>query len=253
MLARSLIALISLIALAGCGRGSEDFTVPVARPVNVVASAFGNKALDGDITPLFPGLKVVRTEPAPNAVLYTFPGDGSFPAAIRFTFEPAPDGEGTVIHTAIDVPSTTVVLAGKEMVISESKVEAMVRGILRAAASKMEEGRDTETEQRDFARMMTVLAIATDSKQLRLARDISNYPEWYLAGLGWLTGGGDGPANPYGDPTEGEDLGMAAAREERRMQRAENEEQAEAAQNARPMDEAVGESAAGEPAGGSFD
>lgn len=245
-----LVAIASLL-LAACGRGSEDFTVSVARPPDRVASAFGQAGLDSDIAALFPGLKVVRTSPAPNEVLYTVPGDGSFQTAIKLRFAPSADGKATVIHAAIDVPSTEVTFDGKAMVISEGKVERIFAGILRTASSKLEEGRGIENEQRDFSRMLTVLAIATDSKKLALAQDISKYPDWYMAGLGWLSGIGGGAENPYGDYAGGEDPSAAARQDEYKQSRAEREEKAKAEEASEPMDEARGDSARGDYAGGS--
>ncbi|MFM5922621.1 MAG: hypothetical protein ACKOPG_00345 [Novosphingobium sp.] len=246
MLRRFLFSLVLGLALSACGRGSEDFTVNIARPASTVASAFGHRGLDGDITALFPGLKVVRTEPVPGEVLYTIPGDGDFPATIKLTFESTDSGKTTVVHAAVDTPRTKIRFGGKDMVISESLVERMVRGILRSASSKMEEGRSTEEEQRDFSRMLTVLAIATDSKQMRLAQDITKYPEWYMAGLGWLSGVGDGPSNPYGEFAEGDDPNMAARMDESAQRRAEREEQEKTAENSQAMDDARGDSARGE-------
>lgn len=245
-----LIALASLLLVA-CGRGSEDFTVKIDRPAERVRSAFGQVSLDGEIAAMIPGLKVVRTAPEPNTVLYTIPGDGSFPATIKLIFEPSADGKATVIRGAVDVPSTTVTFEGKSMVISESKVERIIAGILRSASSKLEKGSEIENEQRDFARMLTVLAIVTDSKKLALAQDISKYPEWYMAGLGWLSGIGDGADSPYGDYAGGEDPGMDARQEEYKQRRAESEEKAKAEEAAEPMDQARGDSAGGDYVGGS--
>jgi hypothetical protein len=249
---RILFIAIASLLLAACGRGSEDFTVNVARPAERVQAAFGQASLDSDIAPMFPGLKVVRTTPDANTVLYTIPGDGSFPTAIKLTFASSADGKATVIRGAIDVPSTSVTFEGKSMVISESKVERIIAGILRSASSKLEEGRDIETEQRDFSRMLTVLAIVTDSKKLALAQDISKYPDWYMAGLGWLSGigDGDGAASPYGEYAGGEDPGMEARQDESKLRRAEGEAKAKAEEAAEPMDQARGDSAGGDYSGG---
>lgn len=253
MLRRFLFSLVLGLALSACGRGSEDFTVNIARPPSTVASAFGHRGLDGDITALFPGLKVVRTEPAPGEVLYTIPGDGDFPTTIKLTFESSDNGKATVVHGAVDAPRTVVKFASKEMIISETKVELMIRGILRSASSKMEEGRSTEEEQRDFSRTLTVLAIATDSKQMRLAQEITKYPDWYLAGLGWLSGiGGEGPSNPYGEFAGGDDPNAAARMDERAQRRAEREEQEKTAENSQAMDDARGDSARGEDPGSDY-
>ncbi len=250
MLNRILFITFASLLLAACGRGSEDFTIKVARPADRVEAAFDHAGLDAEIAGIFPGLKVVRSKPVAGEVLYTLPGDSDFPATIKLTFEASQDGKTTVIHAAVDTPGAKVEFEGKTMVVSESKVEKMVRGILRSAGKKLEAGESIESEQRDFSRLLTVLAITTDSKQLKLAQNISKNPDWYLAGLGWMSdGGGEGPANPYGDAAMGEDPGADVQREDARQRSADREEQQKAEGAAEPMDETRGDSAGGDYAG----
>lgn len=249
MLLRFATMFLSCLLLSACGRGAEDFTVPVDRPPERAEAAFGQAGLDTELASLFPGLKVERTTPEAGTVHYTLPGTGSFPATIALTFAPDNGGQGSVIGVAVDVPSTEVTVDGKAMVISEMKVEKMVRGILRSAASKMAKGQSIESEQRDFSRLLTVLAIVTDAKQLKLAQDMEKNPEWYAAGLVWLTGSGDEAAYPYGEWAGGEDPGLAAREEERAQRSAEREARSQAEENAEPMDEARGESANGDYTG----
>ena len=253
MLHRILLVTFASLLLAACGRGSEDFKLNVARPADRVEAAFDHAGLDTELTGVFPGLKVIRTKPADGEVLYTIPGDGSFPATIKLTFEPGKDGRTTVVHAAIDAPSTKVDFDDKTMVLSEAKVEKMVRGILRSAGKKLEDGEDIASEQQAFSRLLTMLAIVTDSKQLKLAQDSSKYPEWYLSGLGWMSEGGgfDGPAYPYGEAAMGEDPGVAAEREESRQRSADREERQKAEEAAEPMDDSRGDSAGGDYAGSS--
>ncbi len=248
MLRRIVFAAFASLLLAACGRGSEDFAVNVGRPVDRVASAFDGTSVDPEISGMFPGLKVVRTRPAKNEILYTIPGNGEFEATIKLTFVGSDDGQSTVIHGAVDVPSTEVTYDGKSMVISETKVEIIIRALMRSAAKKLEAGKSVEEERRDFSRMLTVLAIITDSKKLRLAQDISKYPEWYMAGLGWLSGLGDSGPNPYGEYVAGDDPGYAARQDEYRQESAERAERAQAEENSRPMDSAQGDSAYGDDA-----
>lgn len=251
MLHRILLVTFASLLLAACGRGSEDFKLNIARPADRVEAAFDHAGLDTELTGLFPGLKVVRTKPADNEVLYTIPGDGSYPATIKLTFESGQDGKTTVVHAAIDAPSTKVDFDDKSMVLSEAKVEKMVRGILRSAGKKLEDGKDIASEQQAFSRLLTMLAIVTDSKQLKLAQDASKYPEWYLSGLSWMSDGGsyDGPAYPYGESAMGEDPGATAERDEMRQRSADRQEQQKAEEAAEPMDDSRGDSAGGDYAG----
>ncbi len=246
MLHRMLFVVLTSLLLTACGRGSEDFAVTVDRPVAKVTEAFGRVSMDNEFSQLVPGLRIVRTEPAKNEVLYSIPGDGKFPATIKLTFESAGGGQVTVVHAAVDVPSTAVEFAGKSMVVSENKVEKMIRDLLGSAKRKLEKGESIEDEKRDFGRVLTVLAIITDSKKLRLAQDMTNYPEWYASGLGWLGGGdGDYVNYPYGDYAGGEDPGAAARQDEYRQHDAQREAAA-------PQDEARGDSARGDSAGGDY-
>ena len=183
MLQRMWMALLAVLLLGGCGRGSEDFTVRVARPPERVMQTLGQAGLDGTISGHFAGLKVERTEPAENEVLYTIPGDSSFPAAIHLTFEAVNGGKGTVVHAAIDVPAVKVSLKGRSKVISEYKVESTLRSLVEKIGSKLEEGGDTMRERKEFSQLLTVLAIVTDSKQLNLAIDMESNPDWYMGGL----------------------------------------------------------------------
>ncbi len=251
MLHRILLVTFASLLLAACGRGNEDFKLNIARPAERVEAAFDHAGVDPEMAGVFAGLKVVRSKPAEGEVLYTIPGDGDFPATVKLTFEPSKDGKTTILHAAIDAPSTKVDFDGKTMVLSEAKVEKMVRGILRSAGKNLEDGEDIAAEQQAFSRLLTMLAIVTDSKKLKLAQDASKYPEWYMSGLGWMSEGGsyDGPAYPYGESAMGEDPGAAAEREESRQQSADRQEQRKVEEAAEPMDDSEGDSAGGDYAG----
>lgn len=243
MLQRMWMALLAVLLLGGCGRGSEDFTVRVARPPERVMQTLGQAGLDGTISGHFAGLKVERTEPAENEVLYTIPGDSSFPAAIHLTFEAVNGGKGTVVHAAIDVPAVKVSLKGRSKVISEYKVESTLRSLVEKIGSKLEEGGDTMRERKEFSQLLTVLAIVTDSKQLNLAIDMESNPDWYMGGLDSLYDGddagfADGPARPNGDYPAGEDPNAPARQQEYK-------DKARAADAAAPMDDADGDNARG--------
>ncbi|MFM5950212.1 MAG: hypothetical protein ACKOPM_13465 [Novosphingobium sp.] len=235
-------ALLAVLLLGGCGRGSEDFTVQVERPADRVMDALGHLQLEPTIASRFGGLKVDRTSPAPHEVLYTILGDGSFPTTIHLTFEAVDGGKSTVVHAAIDVPAVKVNFDGKTKVISEFKVERTLRDIITVAGKSLESGGDVEPQTKEFSEVMTALAIVTDSKQLALAKDMERNPDWYMGGLDSLydgdSGSGDEPDPAYGRPAEGTDPN-AAAREQ------EWKEKQRTADAAAPADDTAGDDTSG--------
>lgn len=242
MLQRLWAAMLAVLLLGGCGRGSEDFTVRIARPPDRVMQALGQSGLDGEISGHFPGLKAERTSPSPEEVIYTIPGDSSFPAVIHFTFEGVNGNKGTVVHAAVDIPAVKVTLKGKSKVISEYKVETMLRALVEKVGSKLEEGGDTVAERKEFSQLLTALAVVTDSKQLNRALDIESNPDWYMGGLNSLYDGedygGDGPVRPNGDYPVGEDPNAPARQQEAK-------DRVRAAEAAAPVDDAEGEETRG--------
>ncbi|MFM5917882.1 MAG: hypothetical protein ACKOOL_10180 [Novosphingobium sp.] len=233
--------MLAVLLLGGCGRGSEDFTVHIARPTERVMEALGHAQLDSAIASHFPGLKVDRTSPAPGDVLYTIPGDGRFPATVHLTFEGANGGKETVVHAAVDVPGVKVDFDGKTKVISEFKVELALRSIISAMGNKLESGGDLASDQKAFAQLLTALAIVTDSKQLALAKDIERNPDWYMGGFGSLYDGddsGDRADAAYGNPAVGEDPNEAAREQVYR-------EKERTAAAAAPADDTAGEDTRG--------
>ncbi len=243
--------ILTLLLLGGCGRGSEDFTVRIARPADRVMQVLGHAELDRLIAGRFPGLKIERTQPASNEVLYTVPGDGRFPAAIHLAFEAVNGGKETVVHAAVDVPPVKVDFDGKTKVISETKVERALKDLIESVRTKLEAGGDTAGPEKDLSQLLSELAIVTDSKQLKLAQNMQRNPGWYMGGLDSNYDGEnkedrdrtEGPAPAYGNPAIGEDPNAAA-----RQQQYKDKERAEDA--SAPMDEARGEDTRGDGTSG---
>jgi hypothetical protein len=155
-------AALLALALTGCGAaGSEDFAVAIKRPLPTVYAALGTADIDAQALSAFPELKVVKTRPSEHEIVYTIPGDGGEPAVIRFQLEET--GDGTLVHTAVDVPRIRVVFKGKEQVLSEWRVESMLRGILNRAAESMAMGSDRISNS-DMQGLLLALAIGTNKK-----------------------------------------------------------------------------------------
>ena len=234
-------AVLAVLLLGGCGRGSEDFTVRVARPSERVMQELAHAGLDGEVSRHFPGLKVERSEPAANEILYTLPGDSNFPAAIHLTFEAVDGGKETVVHAAVDVPAVKVSLKGRSKVISEFKVETLLRELVEKIGKKLETGGDTASVRKEMSQLLTGLAVVTNSKQLRLALDMERNPFWYQGGSNsWFDGddSGFGAEPGYGNAPRAEDPEAAVREQEYREKR-------RTAQAAAPMDDAAGDPARG--------
>ena len=242
MLLRLGWAALAILLLSGCGRGGEDFTVRIDRPADRVAQVLGHSELDSELSGHFSGIKLQRAEPTKNEVVYTLPGDGAFPAVIHFTFEPVEGGKATLVHAAIDVPAVKIVLKGKAQEISETRVELVVKKLVENVGSKLEEGRDTMAERKEFSKLLTELGIVSNSKQLRLALAMGNNPNWSMGNWDALYDGGseygEGGAQPYGRAAVGVDPAAAVREQEYR-------EKERISQAAAPMNDAQGDSARG--------
>ena len=216
----------------------------IARPADRVIEVLGHAELDSAIASQFPGLKVERTQPAHGEVLYTIPGDGSFPAAIHLTFEAVNGGKDTLVHAAVDVPPVKVELGGNSKVISETKVERALKDLIESTRTKLEAGGDTAAPQKELSQLLTALAIVTDSRQLKLAQEMQRNPDWYMGDLDSIYDNEndddrdreDVPARADGRPAVGEDPNAAA-----REQQYKEKERAEDA--SAPMDRAQGDEA----------
>ena len=233
---------LALMLLSGCGRGSEDFTVRIARPPDRVMQALGHGELDGELSGLFAGLKLNRTEPAENEVVYTLPGDSAFPAVIHFTFEPVEGGKATVVHAAINVPATEIVLKNSSKEINEFRVERAVKKLVEKTGTKLENGRDTVLERKEFSQLLTMLGIVSNSKQLRRFSDMASNPDSFMRNWNALYDGdkgyGEGAAQPFGRAATGVDPAAAVREQEYR-------EKVRTSRAAAPMNDAQGDTAAG--------
>ena len=242
------------LALSGCGgnRGAEDFAVMVKRPVASVFTAIGTATMPSEVRSLFPQLKIERTRPSDNEVLYTVPGDGAFPATIRFRFDAVEGGQATVVHAFIDVPSIKVTVGGKPMVLSEAKVERALSGYLKRMA---ESGAGSSGfGSSPMPKTLLALAIATNSKMLAEVQDMEKHPEKLagrLAGLDAYFGDESDRYDAERDaetvdsarPQSNPDRDSARAQMGQWGQRDREEEARDAA--SRPMNEAQGNEAKG--------
>ncbi len=242
MLLRICWAGLALLLLNGCGRGAEDFTLRITRPADRVATVLGHDGLDSELSRHFSGMKLQRAAPTKNEVIYTLAGDGAFPAVIHLTFEPVDGGKATVVHAAIDVPAAEIVLKGKTKEISEFRVERAMKKPVEKVGSKLEEGRDTAAERKEFSQILTVLEIVSNSKQLRRFAEMAENPGSFMRDWNeFYDGGGnygDGGAQAYGRAATGIDPAAAVREQEYR-------EKERISRAAAPMNDARGDEARG--------
>lgn len=231
------VLLLAFCLLGSCGRGSEDFAIPVARSIDSVAQAYDGIGLDPEVTNMIHGLKVDRTSPEPTTLLYTIHGKGDFPATVRLTFEA--DGHGTIMHVAIDFPKTEIRYDGRVVrTVHEATVEKIWLTLLGSTAERIASGEDISGKRVEISRALTALALLTNPKQLRLAQEMERYPEWYIANIDGLS---DTAGWSHDGDAGGEDPGIAARMEERKLQQKEREEQVAAEENSRPEDYGQGD------------
>ena len=201
-------AVLPALLVGGCGGGGgEDFAIVVERPVATVFAPF-SQVDTGNAGQIFSGLQVKKSRPSDNEVLYTIPGTGAFESTFRLTFEPAVGGATTIIHVAIDVPPVRAKIEGLDKVLSENKVEVVVRKLLESAGKSLEARGTASMESAEFSQLLTGVAIATNSKYMDRIIEFKNDPEKMAAAMAALSGyddyGGDYgqmdlPENPRGE------------------------------------------------------
>ena len=251
-----LLAAVALTsALAGCGRSNtEDFALTVKRPVASVFTPFSDVQIASEARTLFPTLRLTRTRPSDNEVLYTFPVEGQDPAVIRLVFESTEGGKATIVHATVNVPAIKTEFDGKPKVLSETLVELGLRKLIKAAASGMEAGSSGEVASKEFAGLLTMLAIATDKQAMVRAQELLKDPARMAAAGALLERDyydrydpetdAETVDRPQGDRAEVSDPNAAIEREEDARAEERYREQDKLEKAAETGDSAVGDSAA---------
>lgn len=174
---RMTLPLVAALALSGCGvSGGEDFALTVKRPVAQVAAPFSAVILPNEARILFPGIKIDRTRPSENEVLYTFPVEGKDPGIVRLVFESTEGGKTTVVHATVEVPLVTATIGGVVKVISEAKVERELKKLIENSISGLEAGSSGDSARQEFAGLLAALAIATNKQALARAQELLKDP-----------------------------------------------------------------------------
>lgn len=126
---RWVMLFLMALGLSACGRSAEE-EIRIEQPTAWAYAALSRSSIAA-ITPIYPDLSIERSKPGENEILYTVRGStGTGDATVRFLLEPADGGRATIVRTTIAVPPVRMVVDGKNMVLSEAKIAALVRGVL---------------------------------------------------------------------------------------------------------------------------
>lgn len=223
-------AFVPALLLAGCGGSdAEDFAVEIKRPVEVVyAPLVAADASEARI--LFPGITFQRSRPSDSEILYTIPGSGSFPATVRLKLEPKDGGQATVVHAFVKVPEIHATIGGKDMVLSERKIENALQGLLKATGRSLEMGSSAKSETSGLSTMLLAIAVASNEKQLTRALDLKNHPEKLMTLLLAMSGS-EGSSEPSVNGSTIRTVDPEAAQEQRELAQADAEWKQERALN----------------------
>ncbi|MEE4289158.1 MAG: hypothetical protein V2J14_07300 [Erythrobacter sp.] len=192
MLFRRFIGAAALaLALAGCGSGT-DFTVHLTATKGEVKAELNQ--LSPNILTGSVGVTPVRSEWVDADTLrYILPGKGSSaPGELTFTLSEGRGGK-TDVAVALDIPRVTRKAAGGEEVLVESKMEDMLKRMMRDWGEAHEAGRSTYQGRAGISTAISVFAIS-----IQRFDDFENAAESalvdsYMAGLY-----GDGPDEGWG-------------------------------------------------------
>ena len=176
-------AALAPLLLAGCGSGGgEDFTVEVKRPIAAVFAPLAAVNV-AEARPLFAGIRVDRSRPSDNELLYTIPGSDDVTSTVRLRLEPLRDGEATMIHASVDVPPVHAFIDGHEKVLSESKLETRLKQLLESTGRNLEMGSRSESDAMKLSGLLAAIAVATNKQYLARAVDLKSDPGRFLAML----------------------------------------------------------------------
>lgn len=163
------------IALAAAGGGyvalgERDFSVTVHRPIEDTYAAFSAvHTFGGGLrTYGFDNAKVTIARPSEHEIVFSIPSTESQAGSrIALTFEPVAGGRATTITAAIDVPAVPYPEAGRNMVLSEAKVEAKFEEAIATMAERLDAGQTVSQAQHELALLLDVVALASNPEKFR--------------------------------------------------------------------------------------
>jgi hypothetical protein len=82
-----------------------------------------------------------------------------------------------VVHAFVKAPEVRLALGGKDMVLSERKIEGQLQSLLKSTGRSLEMGSSAKAETQELSTLMFALAVATNEKQMARLLDFKNNPE----------------------------------------------------------------------------
>lgn len=163
---------ISLLSVGGglAAFGERDFSVTVHRPLTQTYAAFSAVHTFGSglRNAGFDNAKVTVVRPSDHEIVFTIPSSESQAGSrIALTFTPIDNGRATAVSAAIDVPPVAMPEAGRNMVLSEAKVEDSFEEAIASMAERLNAGQSVAQAQHELTTLLDVVALASNPTQRR--------------------------------------------------------------------------------------
>ncbi len=182
---------VSLLLLAACVDGRDDFTVDIQSPPVRTYAALSN--LDGGVLPSVLGLpKPLRSKPGDGEVVWQLRSkDGSKEGKISFRIAPAGESRSR-IHVDMDMPTVKAMIHGRLKELNEEKAERLMQGKLQRWAAAVEKGKSGSDElfvvNQVFGAMVLALSPDEMNDAIALAGDDEALSE-FVSDHEWRQGG----------------------------------------------------------------
>jgi hypothetical protein len=174
-----MMRLLHLLGMMGVGSvgawaayGSDDFSVTVHRSLPETYAAFSAvHTFGGELRKYgVHRAKVTISRPSDREIVFTIPSSAEAEGSrIAFALSPAANG-ATLVSAAIDVPPVPMTHEGRNLVLSEAKVEAHFREAIENMARRLDAGQPVEASQQQLSKMLDMVAIASNPEDAAVIR-----------------------------------------------------------------------------------
>jgi hypothetical protein len=158
----AVFAMAMPLALGACGSESDDFSVYVERSPDAVLGSLAK--VDASGTSEFGAKPITRSLTDGGIIEYKLPADGGYDDGIvRFTVS-ADEKRGSKVAVMVDVPAVKSDVAGGQMVVSERKVEKVLKDDLKKLAENLETGSSGDFATVQLEASLVSIAIVLQNK-----------------------------------------------------------------------------------------